>query len=222
MTLATTPGKPHLATCGNVKSVHVAQISTATDSFSSNIYSPQLALPVELKLEIFSYLQKSRVMVIILRKTHRSFRAILPKYDQRVFNAHFYEQDHISPRIVFYRQLNFAEFFSKATGIELFPPGHFPCYTCFQILPVQAFTDKAMREPAVVRGRCYYTRFCVGCGMQGREIVRRRSDLSTYTIHEPPSFRNCFPFKLNGSWHAIYQCWALIDYTRHMSKEELE
>ncbi len=84
-------------------------------------FPPLLALPLELKLQIFSYLSGS---LIILRRTHSSFRHIIPR--NRITS---------SPRRIRTAQLVFAE----DNHSYLFPPDHYPCYVCFRALPGSQF-----------------------------------------------------------------------------------
>ena len=174
---------------------------------TSNDPAPIVALPVELKLEIFSYLRKSRVMVIILRKTHRSFREILPKWSFKDHEHYFLHQFAMKSSEVLRNQLEFAERFSKAKRIKLFPLRHYPCYWCNKVLPAGRFTDRSTRGPKSIAGERSWRRWCIQCSTK-RNIKGNYDPTGSLSPDHA--------FKINGIWHGIYQCWTLVPYeNRH-------
>ncbi len=95
---------------------------------------PLLALPLELILQILSYLSDTNhCSLIILRRTHSSFRHIIPR--DRITS---------SPRAIKTAQLVFAE----DNHSYLFPHDHYPCYVYFRALPGSKFDSfyKARRQ----------------------------------------------------------------------------
>ena len=86
---------------------------------------PLLALPLELKLQILTYLTDTKhCSLVILRRTHSSFRHIIPR--DRITS---------SPRAIKTVQLVFAE----DNLSYLFPHDYYPCYFCFRALPGSKF-----------------------------------------------------------------------------------
>lgn len=97
---------------------------------------PLLALPVELQLEVFSYLSDTNASSLItLRRTHSSFRPLIPL-------GHFTSLPPVSQRA----QLLIAE----DHHAYLFPPDGFPCYGCRRVLPGSTFD-------------VFYTMYAQGC-----------------------------------------------------------
>lgn len=100
----------------------------------SQTLPPLLALPAELKLQIFSYLTDDDYPALpCLRRTHSSFLNLIPK--ARIRSS-------VSDETL-YRQL-------VTTDMEyayLLPPGHRPCFVCTEMLPFDAFDAKS--EPYV-------------------------------------------------------------------------
>ncbi len=145
---------------------------------------PLLALPVELKLHILSYLsvkkpfvshQQDILSLIILRRTHRSFREIIPHAPYasecqtlRWFQLHAAEKNHPYP----------------------IPPNHYPCYRCFRLIESSGF-DK-YGTPAighVLRAFLesnYPDRRCNRCWDRYQQVQRRmmKSMLIYGGIHE--------------------------------------
>ena len=97
---------------------------------------PLLALPLELKLQILSYLSvddpddDDDVSLIILRRTHRSFRNIIP-------HAPYTSKDRTHNGL----QLEQAEFEHP----YLIPPLNYPCYQCLRVMEVSAFGRSDVR-----------------------------------------------------------------------------
>ena len=101
---------------------------------STDQASPSLVtLPVELKLEIISYLPHDEYPTrACLRRTHPSFFHIIPKSDirSRLALTKFADQ-------LLETELEYA---------YLFPPEHYPCYLCVRVLPLGAF-DGTVEDP---------------------------------------------------------------------------
>ena len=137
---------------------------------------PLLLLPSELKLQVISYLgHDSSPNLACLRRTHRSFRNIIPKSDLRPK----------SPPFLLKSQLLDTEL----NHPYLLPVHHYPCYRCNEVLPADDFYPW-MLELNVVGGECASKRFCLNCGFEwsttemkkwvtrGREMVRLQPDSS--------------------------------------------
>lgn len=87
---------------------------------------PLLALPLELKLQILSYLPtkgvyNDDVSLIVLRRTHRLFRNIIPRapYNGAPYKSKFKR--------------------AERQHLYLIPPMTYPCYYCRRVLEVSDF-----------------------------------------------------------------------------------
>ena len=94
---------------------------------------PLLALPVELKLHILSYLSVKKpflspgqniLSLMILRRTHRSFREIIP---------------HAPYASVVRPSKLFLLLEAEINHPYLFPPNHYPCYGCLWLIEGSGF-----------------------------------------------------------------------------------
>jgi len=178
--------------------------TTSPQSASAGDLPPLLALPLELKLEIFSYLRRSRTMLIVLRRIHPSFRMILLKYDRNIDGPYVYEmcrtshqpQDKWLGLIVslFRQRLKYAERFSRNKRTGIFPPGYYPCYFCRKVLPAERFTNKSLRGLKSIGGSMSHRRRCVRCALRAGHCK-----ISTGQA-----------FKMNGVPHTIHRCWAYV------------
>lgn len=83
---------------------------------------PLLALPLELKLQIFSYSEdRYNCSLIILRRTHSSLRHIIPRRQLPTWP------------VWVGRETEFRSAENKHP--YLFPLDRFPCYGCFRCFP---------------------------------------------------------------------------------------
>lgn len=114
---------------------------------------PLLALPMEMKLQIISYLPHDKSPnLACLRRTHKSFRVIIPKSDIRSK----------SPPIILHRQLLDTEL----NHSYLLPLDHYPCYRCTAVLPSQNFHPWMVQCNFIIGGAHAYNRFCYRCGFR--------------------------------------------------------
>ena len=112
---------------------------------------PLLALPTELKLRIILYLPHEKSPnLACLRRTHTSFRDIIPKSDIR---------SHLSPSLLCSQLLD-----TELNHPYLLPLHHFPCYRCIAVLPFQAFHPWMLQCNVAIGGAYAYNRFCRSCG----------------------------------------------------------
>ena len=109
---------------------------------------PFLALPLELKLQIFSYFRDTPDCSLrILRRVHSSLRHVIPRgrstfpYSISVRTAELRTAEEKHP--------------------YLFPPDHSPCYRCYDVLPGSSFDDSYSD-----------LRFAIDIMLFGREIFR--------------------------------------------------
>ena len=122
-----------------------------TPSPTEHRQPPLLALPTELKLHIITYLYVDQTPnLACLRRTHTSFRDIIPKSDVRS----------TSPAPLLRHQLLDAEL----NYPYLLPVDHYPCYKCTAVLPVQDFHPYLVQCNLAIGGACAYNRFCNRCG----------------------------------------------------------
>lgn len=105
---------------------------------------PLLALPVELMLEIISYLPHDEYPSrACLRRTHSSFLQLIPKAEIRSKLSDSQLSDQLLRT-----ELDYS---------YLFPPNHYPCFFCARLLPMVAFVDTVNNVSAqglFPRGRC--------------------------------------------------------------------
>lgn len=96
---------------------------------------PLLALPTELKLQIFSYLKtERRPSLMILRRTHSSLRGLISREESIAQTS----------------QLNTERMWNAEHDHQyLIPPGCFPCYICNQVLSASHFDDMKKRNGIV-------------------------------------------------------------------------
>lgn len=112
-----------------------------------------MALPEELRIQILNYLSpiNDEPTLAILRRTSCYFYNLISAADvvrnlcQEILTQQLQNAENLCP--------------------FLFPPSHFPCYTCLSVLPVTKFEDR-------VRTPCIYDRVCLACGV-GRHRYRR-------------------------------------------------
>ncbi len=111
---------------------------------------PLLALPMELKLQIILCLPHDKSPnLACLRRTHTSFRDIIPKSDIR---------SHLSPSLLCGQLLD-----TELNHSYLLPLHHFPCYRCIAVLPFQAFHPWMLQCNVAIGGAYAYNRFCRSC-----------------------------------------------------------
>lgn len=122
---------------------------------------PLLALPTELKLEIISHLPHDPYpSLACLRRTHSSFLDLIPK-------AHICSK------------LSANELCGQLLKTELeyaylLPPGHYPCYVCTRVLPLDAFPITPGRHCDCDDYEPYSrTRFCTDCSMLKKSRYRK-------------------------------------------------
>ena len=149
---------------------------------ASQTLPPLLALPSELKLQIISHLPHDEYPShACLRRTHSSFRDLIPKASIRSSVS----QEHLASQL----------FFTEGNYAYLLPLGHYPCYTCIKVLPVDVFPaslehyfdDK--KHPAY-----YWPRCCQNCAPD--EVQYRVSHLDRTRppgIIAPPNSRAVTP-----------------------------
>ncbi|MCJ1456301.1 hypothetical protein MMC28_006661 [Mycoblastus sanguinarius] len=119
---------------------------------------PLLMLPLELKLQIFSYLRGPEPTLIILRRTHPSFRNIIPKYEVRAKLSKVDYRDHL---------LAADQLTSDPKQPKLFLQNQFPCFACLSVLPSTKFSDRNTYGPKRVGAKHAHKRFCINCGLKG-------------------------------------------------------
>ena len=148
---------------------------------SSSLISPLIALPLELKQHISSYLEEGpEPALTILRRTHPHFRYIIPKAVQRSklpyeqYCAILLAADRLAPD---YQQ----------KGLNLFPPNHFACFICLEVLPGGRFTDRSIHSVKRVGGRDAHKRCCVNCGLWNLRLSPK-------------------PFKIDRLYYAVSWC----------------
>ncbi len=118
---------------------------------------PLLALPIEITLEILSYLEAPEPALIVLRRTHSHFRNIIPMVNLG---------DTLS--IFDYRALLVA---ADHLGMDdknssLFPLGRLACFSCLRVLPLGDFSDPDVFGPRRVGGKDRRVRLCVACAIK--------------------------------------------------------
>lgn len=139
---------------------------------------PLLALPVELKLKIISFVSKgARVMVtgryypqpslVTLRRVHRSFRQLIT-YDPFFHAIGFWSID----------QLRAGE----CNVLHPLPVWFYPCYGCLAVLYVHDFDRRNTTRLKGVGGEKAHERLCQGCvsrkesrGAPSRAVAVRRA-----------------------------------------------
>ena len=108
-------------------------------STSTTFLPPLLAVPTEIKdliLSFFVYTEDAEPTLIILRRTHRVFRAIIPPCPYGPPCSHGPYRPYGSVyRVYRVRKLIRAELEYQ----YLFPPGMLPCYRCKLVLDSSAF-----------------------------------------------------------------------------------
>ena len=114
--------------------------------------SPLLALPVELKMQIITHLASSYLALKVLRRTHRSFCALIPRLR----------------RIQYVSAGDYSAFLLAAerTSSSLFPPNLYPCHLCSKVLPAEYFCDQSIVGEYDIGQARSHDRFCIDCGFR--------------------------------------------------------
>lgn len=137
--------------------------------------TPFLALPTELKLQIISYLpQHKSPSLVCLRRTHTSFRDIIPQSDIRSKPSLFLLRSQLLDT-----ELNHS---------YLLLHHCYPCYRCTAVLPFQDFHPWMVQCNLVLGGACAYYRFCYRCGFKSetREKVEWEIEGQKYVLQSRP------------------------------------
>lgn len=84
---------------------------------------------------------------------------------------------------------------------DLLPLGHYPCYTCFRVLPASLFTDHSKRKGKGIGGPKADGRSCLSCGMKdnvyptgARQQLNRKAESACLY---------CARFVFDGDKHSI-------------------
>lgn len=119
---------------------------------------PLLALPLEIKQDIFAYLHDSREPTLaILRRTHSSFYRIIPRSELRSKVP---------------RQLGSQLLRAEARYPYLLPPGHYTCFECLCVLPRNSFSDNETHKGKGLGSVKAHQRFCLSCGVTRGRYAR--------------------------------------------------
>ena len=119
-----------------------------------------LALPVEIKMQIFTHLASSYLALKVLRRTHRSFRALIPKLRR----IQYVSADD-------YRAYLLA---AERTSSSLFPPNLYPCHSCSKVLPAEYFCDQSIVGEYDIGQARGHDRFCIDCGFRKNRYYPRQ------------------------------------------------
>ncbi len=184
---------------------------------------PLLALPMELKLQIILCLPHDKSPnLACLRRTHTSFRDIIPKSDIR---------SHLSPSLLCSQLLD-----TELNHSYLLPLHHFPCYRCIAVLPSQAFHPWMLQCNVAIGGTYAYNRFCRSCGFtnstpeeENWKIEGMRQVLSQphpvrcehfnplclphYSEAIPRCFYEAYRLDNLKAAFAPFDCYSVIEYT---------
>lgn len=130
---------------------------------TSQTQPPLLALPSELKLQIISHLPHDEYPShACLRRTHSSFYNLIPKGSIRSSVS----EEHLAKQFLF-----IEEKFEY-----LLPLGHYPCYVCLKVLPVDVFPASLEHHFDDQEHPMYYwPRCCQNC--EPNEVQYRISHL---------------------------------------------
>ena len=118
---------------------------------------PLIALPLEIKRHIFSYLEGPEPTHIILRRTNRHFRHIIPKRKHRQVLLYEDERDHL---------IAADQLAADDKQPKLFLPNHLACFTCLDVMTSDRFSDRNSYKARRVGGKDAHKRFCLNCGLR--------------------------------------------------------
>lgn len=141
------------------------------------VLPPLLALPVELKLQIIWHIPRDEYpLLACLRRTHSSFLDLIPK-------AHIRSQ------------LSETELCKQLIKTELeyaylLPSGHYPCYVCAKILPLDSFVEYMQHSWSIDGTPKKWPRSCKDC-CTFRKLCRNESAIRLrfwikFTLEELP------------------------------------
>ncbi|KAF6217955.1 hypothetical protein HO133_006367 [Letharia lupina] len=127
--------------------------SVAITTEASQVLPPLLALPLELKQQIFNHLSnddEQGLSLTILRRTHPIFRHVIPRQQLSPITPYnpldkTIPSENYRTRTVRQYQLSLTE----RKHPYLFAPDHYPCYSCCEVLGVGHFEDDGIRDEFV-------------------------------------------------------------------------
>lgn len=101
-------------------------------TMTSPLLPPLLALPTELKLQIFCYLKTDeRPSLMILRRTHSSLRGLISREDCMGHN---------------WAMQGERLFYAEQEHPYLIPAGYYSCYYCKRVLSASHFSEYGGKE----------------------------------------------------------------------------
>lgn len=128
--------------------------------------SPLIALPLEMKQHIFSYLKGPEPTLIVLRRTHPHFRHIIPKRNHRK------ELHYADERAYLIAADKLA---ADDKQPKLFLPNHLACFTCLEVMPSEKFSDRNTYKARRVGGKDAHKRFCLDCGLRDQKYTESQT-----------------------------------------------
>lgn len=135
---------------------------------------PLVALPLEIKRHIFSYLEGPEPTLIILRRTNRHFRYIIPKRKHRQVLQYNDERDHL---------IAADQLATDNKQPKLFLPNHLACFTCLEVMTSDRFSDRNTYKSRRVGGKDAHKRFCLVCGLRDYKYSLGQSFYINRVLH---------------------------------------